>query len=312
MMGKKEAHKHYELPLASELENNIAREYRVAFAKIPSFLEDFGGFLFPLRIPSDDLKDSHESRGATDVYDEQLLELYSLALAKAEVAASESGPGTAASVLDNILGEQDDLFLGELMKRSKWQDYLSPECVSAWYDDKRRAAMRGLAKKGILLQEKIKKQTESSAVPQKRRFGLLHGLTIANTVLLAALAAYAVIGSIYGISMFKKETQDIRQEMNMKERAYVYQFYEFADRVDPPKDEKEKEVKHSIPLAERVDQVLKAYEKRFMDNAEEKYREISAQDYRRWGDDFIRRIENGEINFEKIMESYFKKKLEGR
>ncbi|MBW3002246.1 hypothetical protein KY338_03745 [Candidatus Woesearchaeota archaeon] len=312
MVEKEDIKQHYKLPLASDLENKIAREYKVAFAKIPSFLEDFGDFLFPLRIPSEDLKDSHESRGATDVYDEQLLELYALSLAKAEIAASEATPETATSILDKILGEQDDLFLSELNKKSKWQSYLSPECIAAWYDDKRRAALRGLARKGITLQEKLEEKPESVSGPQPGRFRLLYGLTIANTFLLAALTAYAVIGSIYGISVFQKEKQSLELEMDMKEKAYIHQFYEFADKIDPPKDDNDKEKKRKIPLPERVMQVLKVYEQRLIDQGENRYRKVSAADYQRWGDDFIKRLENGEVDFDKIMEAYFRKKMEGK
>ena len=311
-MVKKEAHKHYILPSVSDLENRIAKEYRVAYARVPSFLEDFGDFVFPLRIPSENLKDSHESRGATDVYDEQLLELYSLALAKAEIAASDATPDNAGTVLDNILNETDDFFLGELQKREKWQQYLTTTCITGWYDDKRRAAVRGLAKKRITLQEKVEEKTEPVAVTsdsQPRRFRLLYGLTIANTFLLAALTTYAIVGSIYGVSMFRKETQSIKQEIEMKENAYVYQFYEFADRIDSPENKKDEEKKRKTPLPERVMQVLQVYEKRLIAQGETRYREISAEDYKRWGDDFIKRIENGEINFEKIIEAYFKRKL---
>jgi hypothetical protein len=308
-MGKKEVRKHYVLPSASDLENRIAKDYRVAYARVPSFLEDFGDFVFPLRIPSEDLKDSHESRGATDVYDEQLLELYSIALAKAEIAASDATPDNAGAVLDSILNESDDFFLGELQKREKWQKYLATNCITGWYDDKRRAALRGLAKKGITLQEKTR-EVIIKEVSKQRKLWPLYALTIANTVLLSALAVYAVVGTIQGVSWFQQEKQSLEQGMNMKERAYIYQFYEFADKIDPPKDAKDKEKKRNTPLPERVMQVLQVYEKRLIAQGETKFREISAEDYQNWGDDFIRRLENGEVDFDKIMEAYFKRKLQ--
>ena len=201
-MRKKEAHTHYTSPLAYDLENSVAKEYKTAYAK-NHFLEGFGNFLFAVRVPSENLKDSHEDRGATDVYDEQLLELYALSLAKAEIEASEATADTAGTVLDNILNETDDLFLGELQKREKWQKYLTLECITGWYDDKRRAAARGLAKKGITLQEKVD-EVDVPAVPKPRKLWPLYKLVVANTVLLAGLAVGAVVGALYGDSKFRK------------------------------------------------------------------------------------------------------------
>jgi len=307
-MEKKEAAKHYSLPEASVLERDVAKEYKKGFAGVPSYLDGFGGYLFPTRIPSEDLKDSHESRGATDLYDEALLEVYGLALAKAEIAASEATEKNAGALLDNILSEKDDFFLGELQKKDNWQKYLTMDCITGWYDDKRRAAMRGLAKKGITLQEKVDK-IEIPAVPKPRRFRLLYGVTIANTVLLAALAAYAVVGSIFGASMFRKETQAIKQEMEMKEKAYIYQFYEFADRIDPPKDEKDKIAKHNLPLAERIEKVIQVYENRIIAKGEARYQAISFGQREQWKKDIIDMIKEGK--FDEAIEGYLKRKMGG-
>lgn len=307
-MEKKEVATHYSLPEASDLEKSIAKEYKIGFASIPSYLEGFGSFLFPMRIPSEDLKDSHESRGATDLYDEALLEVYGLALAKAEIAASEATEENAGSVLDNILSEKDDFFLGELQKKDNWKKYLTMDCITGWYDDKRRAVMRGLANKGITLQEKVDK-ADTPAAPKPRRFRLLYGVTIANTVLLAALASYAVVGSIFGVSMFRKETQSIKQEMEMKEKAYIYQFYEFADRIDPPENEKDKIKKHNLPLAERIEKVIQVYENRIIAKGEARYQAISAGQREQWKRDIIAMIKEGK--FDGAIEGYLKRKMGG-
>ncbi|MBW3004247.1 hypothetical protein KY310_00230 [Candidatus Woesearchaeota archaeon] len=187
---------------------------------------------------------------------------------------------------------------GERVKRDQYR-----EIKESYFDDREAVIMNVYNQ--MLVHEK-------TAAEKPGRLRLLHGLAVTSTALLLALTAYAVIGSIYGISMFKKEKQSLEQGMDMKERAYIYQFYEFADKIDPPKDEKDREKKRVIPLPERVMQVLQVYEKRLIAQGETRYREVSAEDYKRWGDDFIRRLENGEVDFDKIMEAYFKKKMEGK
>lgn len=306
-MEKKEAATHYSLPVISDLEAGIAKEYKKGFASVPSYLKGFGNFLFALRVPSEDLKDSHESRGATDLYDEALLEVYGLALAKAEISAYDATEKNANALLDSILSDNDDFFLGELKKKDNWQRYLTTDCITGWYDDKRRAAMRGLAKKGITLQEKVDKV--EFPVSKPRRFRLLYGVTIANTVLLAALAAYAVVGSIFGVSMFRSETQSIKQEMEMKEKAYIYQFYEFADRIDPPENEKDKIAKHNLPLAERIEKVIQVYENRIIAKGEARYQAISAGQREQWKSDIIAMIKEGK--FDEAIEGYLKRKMGG-
>lgn len=316
MVEKEDIRQHYRLPVFSELEKKVGREYFVGYSRQMQ-VEGFGLFGFIEKAAPAHLTDIGDPQVDSNQYDSDFLELYSTALAKIEIMAASAGQDNANQILNDILKTPvaDDFFLNELRKRPFWARYVHEESIAAWYDDKRRAALRGLGKKGITLQEKTEEKTVPVVVPEAARPGrhrLLYGLTIANTALLAAIIAGGVAGIFHGVSWFKKSQQSMEQKMDMKERAYIYQFYEFADRVDPPADEQDKEAKHKIPLAERVDQVLKAYEKRFIDKAEERYRKISVQDYKHWNDDFIKRLENGEINFDKIMESYFRKKLEGK
>ncbi|MBD3304504.1 hypothetical protein GF343_05130 [Candidatus Woesearchaeota archaeon] len=316
MVEKEGVRQHYQLPVFSDLEKKVGREYFVGYSRQMQ-AEGFGCFAFVEAATPRHVDDEGNPQVDSNKYDSAFLELYTSSLARIEIQAASASPDNARQVLEEVLQTSvaDDSFLQELKKRRAWAGYISEESIAAWYDDKRRAALRGLAKKGITLQEKAEEKTEPAAVPEApkpRRYRLLYGLAIANTFLLAAMMAAGTAGVFYGVSWLKKSQESMEQKMDMKERAYIYQFYEFADRVDPPEDEKDKKAKHKIPLAERVDQVLKAYEERFIDKAEERYRKISVQDYKRWNDDFIRRLENGEIDFDKIMESYFRKKMEGK
>ena len=210
MTKKEETRQHYVLPPVSKLEQELAKEYKRAYAK-ECYLDGFGGFLFAVRVPSEDLKDSHETRGATDVYDEQLLELYALALAKAEIEASESTKENASSTLDKILGAKDDFFLDELEKREKWNKYLIRDCITGWYDDKRRAAMRGLAKKGITLQEKAAETPAPIvSVPRQPRLRPLYALILINTAAVAAIG----IGALIAYSKFEDKAKDMETKVN--------------------------------------------------------------------------------------------------
>ena len=151
---------------------------------------------------------------------------------------------------------------------------------------------------------------EKNIAAKPRRFKLLYGLTIANTLLLASLAVYAVVGTIQGISMFKKETQSIKQEIEMKEKSYIFQFYEFADRIDPPKDAKDKDAKHNLPLAERVDQVIQVYENRIIAKGETRYQTISNEGRQQMKTDIITMIKEGK--FDDAIEGYLKRKMQGK
>ena len=210
MTKKEDTKQHYTLPPVSELEQELAKEYKRAYAK-DCYLDGFGGFLFAVRVPSEHLKDSHESRGATDVYDEQLLELYSTALAKAEIKASEATEEIASSTLDRILGAKDDFFLDELEKREKWHKYLTKECITGWYDDKRRAALRGLAKKGITLQGKIAETpVPVASAPKQPRLWALYSLIIINTAAIASIG----IGALIAYSKFEDKAKDMETKVN--------------------------------------------------------------------------------------------------
>ena len=58
-------------------------------------------------------------------------------------------------------------------------------------------------------------------------------------------------------------------------------------------------------------QVLQIYENRLIEKGELTYHKTAAEERKLWGDDFIRRLENGEVDFDKIMEAYFRKKMQG-
>lgn len=209
MNQKEDTKQHYTLPLTSELEQELAKEYKRAYAKT-CYLDGFGDFLFAVRVPSEDLKDSHESRGATDVYDEQLLEIYALGLAKAEIEASKATEENAAGVLDNILSTKEDFFLDELEKRDKWHKYMTRDCITGWYDDKRRAALRGFAKNGITLQEKLKETMPVVSISRQPKLWPLYTLPIINTFAVAALG----IGALIGYNKVEEKAQKMEKKVN--------------------------------------------------------------------------------------------------
>jgi len=218
MTQKEDIKQHYKSPIVSELEQKLARKYMKAYAK-ECYFEGFGDFLFPVRIPSENLKDSHESRGATDVYDEQLLEIYALGLAKAEIEASKANKKNVSDVLDNILSAKEDFFLDELEKRDKWHKYLTRDCITGWYDDKRRAALRGFAKKGITLKEKVEETSAPIAsITKQKRFWPLYALTITNTIAVIALG----IGALIGYSKFEDQAQNMETKVNTSIKKMEY------------------------------------------------------------------------------------------
>ena len=109
----------------------------------------------------------------------------------------------------------DDFFLGELVKRDAWQKYVHPESIIAWYDDKRRAALRGLAKKGLFLQEKAVPK-EDAAIPKtdkQKRHWPLYALVVSNLVVCAGIAASQFVGYLK-LKKFEEKAESLEYRVN--------------------------------------------------------------------------------------------------
>jgi len=138
-----------------------------------------------------------------------------LALAKAEIEASASV--NAENALDAIcqMKVSDDFFLGELVKRDAWQKYVNPESIIAWYDDKRRAALRGLAKKGVVLHEKAVHEEKQAVLPvqEQKRHWPLYALVVSNLVICAGIAASQFVGYLK-LKKFEEKAESLEYRVN--------------------------------------------------------------------------------------------------
>jgi len=203
MVEKEDVRQHYRLPVFSDLEKKVGREYNLAYSKEMHF-EGFGRFAFVEAATPKYLDDVGNPEVDSNKYDSAFLELYTNSLARIELLASSAGPENARQVLEEVLQTSvaDDQFLQELNKRESWAKYINEESVIAWYDDKRRAALRGLEKKGISLQEKAEPETIVREIVKSEKHWPLYVMIAANTVLLAGLAVGGIVAAVYGKSKF--------------------------------------------------------------------------------------------------------------
>ncbi|MBN1644531.1 hypothetical protein JW851_00625 [Candidatus Woesearchaeota archaeon] len=134
------------LPVCSDLEERLSKEYRSGYPDF--YLSGFGAYRFTESVP-ESFKDSANPKKDSDKYDTELLMLYSLALAKVEADASNTAEDPEVFIERiTTIPSSKDFFINELNKRERWKKYTHPDCIIAWYDDKRRAAIRGFRNSG--------------------------------------------------------------------------------------------------------------------------------------------------------------------
>lgn len=218
-MKKEDVRQHYAFPVFSGLEKKAGKEYLRGYSK-GMHLDGFGEYLFIERAAPAKIRDVGNPNIDSNQYDTDFMTLYAGSLARVELLASSASPDNASQVLDEILRTPaaEDFFLTELQKRESWKRYVHEESVAAWYDDKRRAALRGLAKKGIILQEKQEPEPvifREAAKPERR--WPLYAMLAANTVILAGLAVGGIAAALYGeskFSRFESRADSIERKVN--------------------------------------------------------------------------------------------------